>query len=259
MRRIASEANVEHDTLAIAGGSGRLEVVGRRQDEHDAADAEGENPAEHDEGADRVNPGIIGHPRSVESRWRVGCAKRDTRPRPSQGWVLRLIIRSPEGAVAMRVGLPTRAPAERRLCIERHRASVRGALLLTSVEISDWIRASIIAARRRARERLFGGVARDRPPNTGRARNIEGSARPYQPLYDYVRGRYADQVVLRFSEVEDVLGFPLPPAARVAQSWWSGDEVFEGAQVPGDRSVTVNLATQVVVYQRVPAGGSPNR
>lgn len=87
-------------------------------------------------------------------------------------------------------------------------------------------------------------IAPDRP--TSRER---GAGR-YQPLYRYLRDRYADRVVLRFSEIEDVLGFALPPAARIAKEWWSGGELSNDASLLGDRSVVVDLSTQVVVYER---------
>jgi hypothetical protein len=32
----------------------------------------------------------------------------------------------------------------------------------------------------------------------------------YRPLHKYLDGRYADTVVLRFAEIEDLLGFALP-------------------------------------------------
>ncbi len=42
---------------------------------------------------------------------------------------------------------------------------------------------------------------------------------PYWPLYDYLVTQPAEQVVLRLSEVEAVIGVPLPPRAHGRQ-WW---------------------------------------
>jgi hypothetical protein len=36
----------------------------------------------------------------------------------------------------------------------------------------------------------------------------------YVSLYKYLDGRFADRVVLKFTEIEDLLGFALPDLAR---------------------------------------------
>jgi putative transposase len=43
----------------------------------------------------------------------------------------------------------------------------------------------------------------------------------YRSLHKYLDGRYADTVVLRFAEIEDLLGFALPDGARLRQDWWA--------------------------------------
>src|SRR5260221_14005666 len=43
----------------------------------------------------------------------------------------------------------------------------------------------------------------------------------YRSLHKYLDGRYADTVVLRFAEIEDLLGFALPDRARLLQDWWA--------------------------------------
>ena len=40
----------------------------------------------------------------------------------------------------------------------------------------------------------------------------------YRPLYEFLNSRFADRVVMTFGQIEDVLGFAMPPAARVAVS-----------------------------------------
>src|SRR5690242_9920600 len=52
-------------------------------------------------------------------------------------------------------------------------------------------------------------------PVTGRACGV------YQPLYKYLENRYATRVVLRLSEIEDILGFALPAIARTDGAWWT--------------------------------------
>jgi hypothetical protein len=44
----------------------------------------------------------------------------------------------------------------------------------------------------------------------------------YQPLSDRLRGHPADEWRASFSELEDVLGFPLPKGART-RAWWDAD------------------------------------
>jgi hypothetical protein len=45
----------------------------------------------------------------------------------------------------------------------------------------------------------------------------------YEPLSDRLRGHSADQWKASFSEIEEVLGFPLPKGAR-SSSWWRDGE-----------------------------------
>jgi hypothetical protein len=42
----------------------------------------------------------------------------------------------------------------------------------------------------------------------------------YLLLYRYLEDRYANMVVLTFSEIEDLLGFSLPDQAA-SQEWWT--------------------------------------
>jgi hypothetical protein len=46
----------------------------------------------------------------------------------------------------------------------------------------------------------------------------------YQPLSDRLRGHPADEWRTSFSELEDVLGFPLPKGARSGRAWWMNDQ-----------------------------------
>lgn len=77
------------------------------------------------------------------------------------------------------------------------------------------------------------------------------SAGPYQPLYEYLRDRYADRLVLSFAQIEDLIGFTLPAEARLALDWWVADDaVASGAWQLADRRATINLNAQIVVYER---------
>jgi len=46
----------------------------------------------------------------------------------------------------------------------------------------------------------------------------------YQPLSDRLRGHPADEWRASFTEIEDVLGFPLPKGARSGRAWWGNDD-----------------------------------
>ena len=91
-------------------------------------------------------------------------------------------------------------------------------------------------------------------PTTQEARPQAGE---YQLLYKYLRDRYANRVVLTFAEIEDLLGFALPDAARVQREWWActGPMATRSAQsdswMLASRTTTVNLVAQSVVFDRI--------
>ena len=78
----------------------------------------------------------------------------------------------------------------------------------------------------------------------------------YRSLHKYLDGRYADTVVLRFTEIEDLLGCALPEGAREQQDWWADGNV-NGEPTAQSRSWTqasrtakANLVAQTVVFER---------
>jgi hypothetical protein len=78
----------------------------------------------------------------------------------------------------------------------------------------------------------------------------------YRGLHTYLNGRYADTVVLTFSEIEDLLGFALPEAARVRVEWWT-DDTADGGDTPqshawthASRTAKPNLFARTVVFER---------
>ena len=79
-------------------------------------------------------------------------------------------------------------------------------------------------------------------------------AAEYRPLHKYLRDRFADTVVLTFAQVEDLLGFPLPEAARVDQAWWATDPHHPSTQArvwtQAHRTATVHLAARTVEFER---------
>ena len=83
----------------------------------------------------------------------------------------------------------------------------------------------------------------------------------YRVFYKYLEGRYADTVVLTFRQIEDLLGFSLPPPARTDPGWWTNapaeigefrcsDECSE-AWTLAHRTARADVAAQHVVFERV--------
>jgi len=79
----------------------------------------------------------------------------------------------------------------------------------------------------------------------------------YQPLHKYLRDRYADSVVLTFSQIEDLLGTTLPDAARRIQAWWTDADV-DGSPSPqshtwiqAGRTALPNLSARTVRFERL--------
>jgi hypothetical protein len=76
----------------------------------------------------------------------------------------------------------------------------------------------------------------------------------YQSLHVYLRSRFAGRVVLTFSEIEDLVGFPLPSQARVDAAWWSTAGLPAGGSLPAaawtltNRVAAVNLSARNVVF-----------
>ena len=76
------------------------------------------------------------------------------------------------------------------------------------------------------------------------------NAGQYELLCKYLRDRYANRVVLTFSEIEDLLGFSLPDPARLQREWWGGAAQSVAWTLAG-RTAVVNLLAQSVVFDRL--------
>jgi hypothetical protein len=81
----------------------------------------------------------------------------------------------------------------------------------------------------------------------------------YRSLHKYLHDRYADSVVLTFAEIEDLLGFTLPDAARVEPAWWA-DADPDSTPSPqslswtqANRTARPKLPAQIVVFERTSA------
>ena len=79
----------------------------------------------------------------------------------------------------------------------------------------------------------------------------------YLLLHTYLAERYADNLVLTFAQVEDVLGFALPAQARQRAEWWTdapADAVtpnYSDSWVLADRTAVPNLLAKTVAFDRV--------
>ncbi len=86
-----------------------------------------------------------------------------------------------------------------------------------------------------------------------------GMSGPYLLLYTYLDQRYADTLVLTFAQIEDLLGFTLPDAARLHREWWTdadaaidaaGGSSYSDAWILAKRTAIPNLPARIVVFER---------
>ena len=104
--------------------------------------------------------------------------------------------------------------------------------------------------------KTFGTTTRPHSTTATRVPDGRGNAGEYQRLYEYLRDRYANCVVLTFAEIEDLLGFSLPESARLELEWWNGASPTGGRSAQAHswtlagRTVTVNTTAQSVVFDR---------
>ena len=80
----------------------------------------------------------------------------------------------------------------------------------------------------------------------------------YVLLQKYLENRHADVVVLTFAQIEDLLGFGLPPLARTDHAWWTLRETkvkgkpYSDAWTQAGRTATPNLQARTVIFERTP-------
>lgn len=77
----------------------------------------------------------------------------------------------------------------------------------------------------------------------------------YLALHRYLANRYADATVLTFQQIEDLLGFALPPVARTQPAWWlttaaGSVDTPSYAWILAGRTATPNLQTKTVLFER---------
>lgn len=76
----------------------------------------------------------------------------------------------------------------------------------------------------------------------------------YDPLQRHLARRTGDEIPMTFSDVERILGFALPPSARLHQPWWSnnvGTHVAARAwRSAGFKTARLDLAAERVTFVR---------
>jgi len=80
----------------------------------------------------------------------------------------------------------------------------------------------------------------------------------YASLHTYLANRYAETVVLTFTQIEDLLGFALPDTARSRLEWWTTDvhpdsPPCSDAWTLAGRSARANIMARTVTFERLPA------
>jgi hypothetical protein len=76
----------------------------------------------------------------------------------------------------------------------------------------------------------------------------------YEPLADHLRGLRTSDWAPRFTEIEDILGFSLPPSARKYREWWgnqtgAGHSQARGWQDAGWQVWKVDLNGERVIFR----------
>jgi hypothetical protein len=77
----------------------------------------------------------------------------------------------------------------------------------------------------------------------------------YQSLADHLSGQTADEVVMTFAEIENVLGFPLPASARQFPAWWAnqaggGHSQCQAWLTTGWRTRGVDISRETLAFAR---------
>lgn len=85
----------------------------------------------------------------------------------------------------------------------------------------------------------------------------------YAQLADFLNGQGVESLALSFSEIERLLGSPLPPSARKLRVWWSNDathaQAWHGWLQAGWRVEAVDLEAGVVTFRRTGEPPIPSR
>lgn len=76
----------------------------------------------------------------------------------------------------------------------------------------------------------------------------------YDPLQDYLKDEDREFVRMGFSEIENVLGFELPPSSRKQRAWWSNNptnNVMTQAWIDaGYETANVDMEGQMLTFRK---------
>jgi len=76
----------------------------------------------------------------------------------------------------------------------------------------------------------------------------------YDPLEDYLKRVDGDAIPMGFSEIEQVLGFELPPSSRTQRAWWSNNasnNVMTKAWIEaGYETASVDMEAGTLIFKR---------
>ena len=108
----------------------------------------------------------------------------------------------------------------------------------------DWFRKLRPAAHPRA---VPVAAAPKRP-----GRKVDGK---YLLLNEYLENRFANTVVLTFTQIEDLVGSELPEIARTDKAWWTGEPVAGGSRhaqawTLAGMTAKPNLFAKNVIFER---------
>jgi YD repeat-containing protein len=82
----------------------------------------------------------------------------------------------------------------------------------------------------------------------------------YEPLADHLRKLTQRRLPMKFEEIEEVLGFSLPPSSRKHRAWWSNNpsnNVMTYAWIDaGYRTEDVDIEQRKLVFRRAEPGGA---
>jgi len=85
--------------------------------------------------------------------------------------------------------------------------------------------------------------------------DLPGHAGKYRPLWAWLSDQNRDEIMLHFSDVEQILGFPLPASARIHLPYWYGNDgtaLGRAIRDAGWRASQVNLTHERVTFVREP-------
>jgi len=103
-----------------------------------------------------------------------------------------------------------------------------------------------------SRSRIMALGLEGRSGTPASARSATEVPPEYAALHRYLNDRYASLVVLTFEQIESLLGFPLPGAARTEGTWWTRADRHTAAWAKAQRTAAPNLPARNVAFERLP-------